>query len=145
MNTLLIGLLAATQWNAQVQPEIPTAPTEKAEKKPTAIGHMVYFTLKDRTDENAEKLVANCDKYLSDMPGVRFYAAGVLAKEFAAEPNDQEFDVALHVIFNNAAAYKKYTPHPMHLKFIEESKDLWSKVRVFDSKLTLKAKPKAKQ
>ena len=134
MNCLLISLLAA------VQPAGVSDKKAEADKKPMAIGHMVYFTLKERTSENAEKLVANCDKYLSKMSGVRFYAAGVRAEDFEG---DKDFDVALHLIFNSAAAYKKYTPHPMHQKFIEESKDLWSKVRVFDSKFTIpKREPK---
>lgn len=141
MHCLLISLFAAAQLSCQAPVEAP----QKAEGDKMAVGHMVYFTLKDRTNENAAKLVANCDKYLSDMPGVRFYAAGVRDKAFAGEPNDEEFDVALHVIFNSTAAYKKYTPHPMHQKFIEESKDLWSKVRVFDSKFPLSKKPKAKK
>lgn len=135
MHCLLISLLLAAPTDAPV----------KADGDKMAVGHMVYFTLKDRTDENAEKLVANCDKYLSDMPGVRFYATGVRDKDLTDAPNDQEFDVALHVVFNSTAAYKKYLPHPMHLKFIAESKDLWSKVRVFDSKFALKTKPKAKK
>jgi hypothetical protein len=61
--------------------------------------------------------------------------------------NDRDFDVALHVVFRNRAAHDKYQTHPRHLKFIEEAKALWKKVRVFDSYVSMAAKdrPRAKR
>jgi len=50
--------------------------------------------------------------------------------------NDPDFDVSLHIVFVNKAAHDKYQEHPRHLKFIEENKDNWEKVRVFDSYLS---------
>ena len=41
------------------------------------------------------------------------------------------------------AAHDTYQDHPRHLRFIEENKELWSKVRVFDSYLDPAAAPKA--
>ena len=49
------------------------------------------------------------------------------------EVNDKEFDVALHVVFKNRAAHDEYQTAPRHVKFIEESKPNWAKVRVFDA------------
>ena len=43
------------------------------------IGHMVYFKLKDRSPAARQKLVAACDKYLSDHDGTIFYSAGPIA------------------------------------------------------------------
>ena len=34
-----------------------------------AFAHMVYFTLKEKTDELREKLLDGCDKYLTDHEG----------------------------------------------------------------------------
>ncbi|MBA4189740.1 MAG: stress responsive protein [Planctomycetaceae bacterium] len=98
-----------------------------------AIGHMVYFKLKDGTPENKQKLVAACKKYLADHDGIVFFSAGVLADAFKRDVNDREWDVALHLVFADKAAHDKYQDHPEHLKFIEENKAGWAKVRVFDS------------
>jgi hypothetical protein len=97
------------------------------------VAHMVYFKLKESNDAGREKLVAACKKYLSGHEGIVYFSAGVLAPEFKRDVNDQDFDVALNLVFENKAAHDKYQDHPRHLKFIEENKDTWAKVRVFDS------------
>lgn len=114
------------------------APAAGADDK--AIGHMVYFKLKDSSPAAREKLVAACQKYLEKHDGVVFFAAGVVAHEFKREVNDRDWDVALHLVFANKAAHDKYQDHPEHLKFIEENKDNWSKVRVFDSAVAVPTK-----
>ena len=43
--------------------------------------------------------------------------------------NDRDWDVALHLVFADKAAHDKYQDHPEHLKFIEENKANWEKVR----------------
>ena len=49
--------------------------------------------------------------------------------------NDRDFDVALHLVFKSKAAHDQYAKAERHLKFIEENKATWKKVRVFDSYL----------
>src|SRR5438067_1898061 len=100
------------------------------------IGHVVYFKLKDNSAENRKKLVDACEKYLADHDGVVFFAAGVIADDFKREVNDRDWDVALHLVFADKAAHDKYQDHKEHLKFIEENKESWAKVRVFDSEIT---------
>jgi hypothetical protein len=118
----------------------PVVAQEKAKKAKKAagplIGHMVYFKLKDATEENKKKLVEACKKYLADHDGVVFFSAGVVADAFKRDVNDRDWDVALHLVFTDKAAHDKYQDHPEHLKFIEENKANWAKVRVFDSELT---------
>jgi opacity protein-like surface antigen len=104
------------------------------------LAHMVYFTLASDTPENQEKLVAGCEKYLSGHDGTVYFSVGTLAKDLKRDVNDQGFHVALNIVFENKTAYDKYAPHARHLKFIEENKALWSKVRVFDSYVSAKAK-----
>lgn len=108
-----------------------------ADAKPAGpkIGHMVYFKLKESTPEAREKLVAACDKYLADHEGVLFYSAGPVSDELKNPFGDRDWDVALHLVFENKAAHDKYDAHPDHKKFIEENKDAWAKVKVFDSAL----------
>jgi hypothetical protein len=97
------------------------------------LAHNVYFSLNDATPAAKAKLVAACKKYLSGHPGTVFYAAGTMAEECNRPVNDRDFDVALHVIFKDKASQDAYQTAERHLKFIEENKDNWKKVRVFDS------------
>ena len=102
------------------------------------LAHMVFFTLASDTPENQEKLIATCEKYLAKHEGEVYFSVGARATDLKREVNDQGFSVALHIVFENKAAYEKYAPHPRHEKFIAENKALWSKVRVFDSYVTKK-------
>jgi hypothetical protein len=97
------------------------------------LAHNVFFSLNDPSPAAQEKLVAACKKYLSGHAGTVFFAAGTLAKDLARPVNDRDFDVALHVVFQDKAAHDKYQKAPAHLKFIEENQANWKKVRVFDS------------
>ena len=97
------------------------------------LAHDVYFTLNDRTDEARAALVAACRKYLSNHPGSVFFACGTRALQYDREVNDRDFDVALLVVFATEADHDAYQTAPRHLQFIEENRDTWAKVRVFDS------------
>ena len=80
-----------------------------------------------------QTLVAACKKYLAKHPGVVSFACGTRAKELNRPVNDRDFDVALHVIFDSKASHDAYQVAPLHNAFVEESKENWAKVRVFDS------------
>lgn len=97
------------------------------------LAHMVFFTLEEDSDASREALVAACQKYLSGHEGTVYFSVGTLADDLQREVNDRDFHVALHLVFANKAAHDKYQTSPRHLKFIEENKDRWSRVRVFDS------------
>lgn len=101
-------------------------------KQPLLI-HNVYFTLKDGTAENTQKLTDACFKYLKDHPGVVFFAAGPVVSELARPVNDRDFHVALCVVFKNKQAHDDYQIAKAHLQFIDENKPTWDKVRVFDN------------
>jgi hypothetical protein len=142
---LLLAAVAAAAFTA------PAFAQDKAAKKPKKaagplVGHMVYFKLKDATPANREKLVEACKKYLAEHDGVVFFSAGVIGEGFKRDVNDRDWDVALHLVFANKAAHDKYQDDPEHLKFIEENKAGWAKVRVFDSELAeVKAGKKPKK
>ena len=97
------------------------------------LSHDVYFSLKDNSPQAKKKLVAACKKYLSGHQGEVFFAAGTLAESLKREVNDVQFDVALHIVFKDMASHDKYQEAKRHLQFIDENKDNWKKVRVFDS------------
>lgn len=110
-----------------------TNTSEAAPGKDKMIGHMVFFKLKEPTEANKSKLVDACYKYLTKHDGEAFFAAGEIGKEFNRPVNDMEWDVALHMVFKTKADHDKYQDHPRHQSFINENKDGWAKVRVFDS------------
>lgn len=97
------------------------------------LGHMVYFRLKDNSPAAIEAMLAACRKYLNGHPGTVFFGVGTLVPDLAREVNDRDFDVALQVVFADRAAHDAYQVHERHVKFIEENKPNWAKVRVFDA------------
>jgi len=109
------------------------SPSHAQQKESTMLSHDVYFSLKDNSPEAKKKLVAACKKYLSGHPGEVFFAAGTLAESLKREVNDVQFDVALHIVFKDMASHDKYQEAKRHQQFIDQNKDNWKKVRVFDS------------
>ncbi len=109
------------------------SPSHAQQKESNMLSHDVYFSLKDNSPEAKKKLVAACKKYLSGHQGEVFFAAGTLAESLKREVNDVQFDVALHIVFKDMASHDKYQEAKRHQQFIDENKDNWKKVRVFDS------------
>lgn len=99
------------------------------------LGHMVYFTLHDASPAAIQQMIAQCHELLSDHPGTVFFGAGGRTPDLNRPVNDAEFHVALHVVFTDRAAHDAYQVDPRHKKFIEQNRDKWKQVRVFDSDL----------
>ncbi|MDB5352218.1 MAG: Stress responsive Barrel Domain-containing protein [Planctomycetota bacterium] len=97
------------------------------------LAHNVFFSLKDKSPAARAKLVAACKTYLVKHPGIVFFACGTLAEELARPVNDHDFDVSLHVVFDSIASHDLYQDAPLHHQFVNENKDGWATVRVFDS------------
>jgi len=97
------------------------------------LGHMVYFTLKDRSPAAVDTMVAACQKYLTGHPGTVLFAAGKRVPDLTRPVNQTDFDVALQVVFDSREAHDAYQEAPRHAQFIEENKSNWEKVRVFDA------------
>ncbi len=97
------------------------------------LAHIVFFDLKDDSQEARQRLVDSATKHLSGHEGTVYFSVGIIGEEFERPVNDREFRVALHVVFKNKAAHDVYQTHERHLAFISENKDSWSRVRVFDS------------
>ena len=106
---------------------------EAAEPPGGMVNHDVYFTLKDNSPAARKKLVEACKKYLQKHPGVVFFAVGTVHDELKREVNDRDWDVGLHIAFKDKASHDAYQTAESHKKFIDENKDNWKKVRVFDT------------
>jgi hypothetical protein len=107
--------------------------SDAQEKEAGAISHDVYFKLIDSSPTAKMKMVAACKKYLSGHEGEVFFAAGARTESLKREVNDLQFDVALHIVFKDMASYEKYATAKRHTQFIDENKEGWKTVRVFDS------------
>jgi hypothetical protein len=107
---------------------------EDAKKAGPRLAHMVFFTLTDQSPAARERFVASCHKYLKGHEGTVFYAVGTIAED-VVEPgvSVRDFDVALHLVFEDKAAEARYLKDPRHVKFVDENKARFQKVRVFDS------------
>ncbi len=114
--------------------------THSAEKTGPQLAHMVFFTLKDQSKEARYAFVASCHKYLAGHEGTVSFSVGVIAEDVVEPVSVRDFDVALHVVFEDKAARDKYLEHPRHKQFVEDNRAHFAKVRVFDSYLSAKAR-----
>ena len=98
--------------------------------------HNVYFSLLDRSPAARQALIDGCYKYLSVHPGILHFWVGGLAEDHVREVNDRDWDVGLHVVYQDKAAHDLYHAHPLHDQFVLEFQPNWKMSRVFDSVAT---------
>ncbi len=114
---------------------LPAAGAAESKAGPK-LAHIVFFTLKDRSPESRAKFVASCHKYLTGHQGVSVFAVGTIADDVnEGAVSVRDFDVSLHAVFASKEDEAVYLKHPRHLRFVEENKANFEKVRVFDSYL----------
>ncbi len=113
---------------------LAVADTKKAPEPHLA--HSVIFTLKDQSATSRQAFVAICDKYLTSHKGAVSYACGTIAEDVKEPVSDREFDVTLHVVFEDKGALAAYLKSERHDQFVAAIKDKVAKVRVFDSYLS---------
>jgi hypothetical protein len=97
------------------------------------MAHIVFFKLKDSSQDAKVRLMKACEEYLAGHKGTVHFSVGVRAEDMDREVNDLDFDIALHLVFRTQADHDRYQADERHLKFVEEYGDSWSNVRVFDS------------
>src|SRR5947209_6629150 len=86
-----------------------------AEAADPPLAHSVIFTLNDHSAKSREAFVGICEKFLSGHKGASSFSAGSIAED-VNEPNvsDREFDVAVHVVFEDRAALAAYLKSDRH-------------------------------
>ncbi len=114
---------------------LPMAESRAGGAEPKRLAHSVIFELKDHSTKSREAFIASCEKYLTDHKGTVTFAVGAIAEDVKEAVSDREFDVALHVVFEDKSALDAYLKSERHDKFVAENKDKFAKVRVFDSYL----------
>jgi hypothetical protein len=96
------------------------------------LSHIVVIWTDPEKPEAVEKVLAGARELLPGIPGVRHFHAGRMV------PSDrpvveQSYQIALNVIFTDAAAERAYQTHPDHVRFVEEVFQPWCvQVRIYD-------------
>lgn len=126
------GFVIACLVAFQVEVKGNRAMAADADKSGKLVVHNVYFTLNESNAANRQKLIDACKKYLVHHPGVIYFAVGTVS-DLSRPVNDRDWDIGLHVIFQDRAAHDQYQPSAPHVKFIEDNRASWKQVRVFDT------------
>jgi len=95
--------------------------------------HNVFFALKDASEAAQQKLIHACDQFLTGHPGEVFYCAARVVPDLDRPVNVRDFQVGLHIAFATRADHDAYQVAPRHKQFIEENRENWAQVRVFDT------------
>ena len=94
--------------------------------------HVVIFWTDPAQPQAAEELIAGCNQYLRDIPGVIQMHVG----KMVGSPRpvvEQSYQVALNLIFPNKQAQDDYQVHPRHVEFVEKVfKRTCKKVVIYD-------------
>lgn len=95
--------------------------------------HTVYFWLKEPDNEvSREKFVKSLSTFIDNSAFIQSKHLGTPA-DTNREVIDNSYTYCLVATFNSKEDQDKYQAEAGHLKFIEESKDLWEKIIVYDS------------
>jgi hypothetical protein len=103
---------------------------------PISFVHHVFFWLKDpKNKQDHDKLLAGL-RGLGKIKEIKMAHIGSPSiNEFDKPVTDASYTFSVLLIFGSKVDEEKYLVHPLHKKFIEDHKNLWSKVVVYDSAL----------
>jgi Stress responsive A/B Barrel Domain len=94
--------------------------------------HHVYFWLKEpQSKEAREKLIQGLEK-LSKVKTIQMFHIGMPA-DTNREVIDRSYAISWLCLFKNKEDQDAYQVDPIHLKFVEECANLWTRVVVYDS------------
>lgn len=79
---------------------------------------VIFFTDPDQPGA-ADELVAGCEEYLRDIPGIQQFHVGRMVPSHRPVV-DQSYQVALNLVFPDKAAQDAYQDHPRHVEFVEK-------------------------
>lgn len=95
--------------------------------------HSVYFWLKPGlSPEQRARFRAEVEKLAAIRTIEKMYV-GAPATVPERSVTDRTFDVALTILFRDGAAHDAYQADPVHVAFVEENREAWLRVQVYDS------------
>lgn len=123
----------ANQELANLQDQVDSL-TQKVNYMPGLI-HNVFFWLREDLTAEEEAAFLEGVKSLGTVNTVRAIYIGPPAPTEARDVVDNSFSYALLVHFDNIEGQNAYQVDPIHLKFVEDHEDKWTRVRVYDTTL----------
>ncbi len=109
---------------------LPFSAFAKAKKLDGKFVHMVFFWLKPETD--ILSFQKETDKFVSSIPTIVQYHVGAPAGT-PREVVDNSYSVSLVVTFRSKEDQDAYQTDPIHLKYVDQNKDKWERVQIYDS------------
>lgn len=109
---------------------LPSLAMQKEKKIPGRFVHMVFFWLNDGVD--ADEFIKTTGKFISQVKEVNSYHLGKPAGT-PREVVDNSYSVSLVVTFDSKEDQDIYQSHPVHVQYVEDNKDKWNKVQIYDS------------
>ncbi|MFT4834338.1 MAG: hypothetical protein ACI83W_000983 [Marinoscillum sp.] len=109
---------------------LPFSAFAKAKKLDGKFVHMVFFWLKPEID--LESFQKATDIFLSSMPMIVQFHIGTPAGTLR-DVVDNSYSVSLVMTFKSKEDQDAYQTDPIHLKYVEQNKDNWERVQIYDS------------
>ena len=98
--------------------------------------HTVFFWFADDADPKRIAEFENDLKNLGKVLSISRYYYGPPAATPERGRVDHSYDMAVNIFFESVAAHDAYQIDPIHVSFVEKSKDLWEKVVVYDNQIS---------
>ena len=108
------------------------AKTLSMKTKENKIAHQVYFWLKN--PEDRQNLIDGVNT-LKKIKTVRQIHVGIVAGTEKREVIDTSWGVSLLLFFDDIAGEASYQTDPIHLDFVKNYSNLWSKVVIYDAEM----------
>lgn len=126
---LVAGTVMTTLVNSETEANVK-------EDAPLSFVHHVFFWLKNpKNKKDHDKLLAGL-KSLGKIEQIKMSHIGLPSvNNFDKPVTDASYSFSVLLIFNSKSDEEQYLVHPLHKKFIDDHKNLWSKVVVYDSSL----------
>lgn len=110
----------------------PAAAASAANIQKKVFIHHVYFWLKNPDSAaDRDKLIAGLKK-LSAVKTIKQFHIGAPAST-RRDVIDSTYQISWCLFFDNKADQDSYQTDPIHLNFVKECSDLWTKVIVYDA------------
>lgn len=94
--------------------------------------HNVYFYLKDGITKDEK---AQFERGLKTLLTIDDMVSGFTGTPAGTDPRpvvDTKYAYGLSTVFHDLAQHDRYQEHPTHQKFINDCKQFWKEVKVFD-------------
>lgn len=117
---------------AQTGPVAEAAPETSADEAPGLIHTVVFWLREDLTDEERMAFVED-NRSLITIPSVKRLYFGPPAPTEPRPIVDSSYDYLLILHFDDLAGQDAYQVDPLHEKMLEEHRDKWTRILVYDS------------